>query len=170
MLFLTPLPVSQFFLILFVSVCVFVHVLTRSQIFHAFALRFWYCAFRVAGGRESRQVKLLQLRLSAQTHGQPSYSGKHTETAANLQLQYVGNIRCFALMAADLFCHTFQYLWSTKTRIHTYKRLHTQELHYYIRPVFCFGFVYILGSQESGLHWTTLTSHDVSFLLLSTQV
>lgn len=162
-----------FFNCQFLCICLWVCTCVDSQSdVLCFALCFCYCTFRVAGGRESQQVKLLQLRLSAQTHGQPSYAGKHTETAAHLQLQYVGNIRCFTLKAADLVCHTFQYFWNTKT--HTYKCLqssptltYAQEVHDYIRPVFCSGFVYILSSQESGLHWTTLISHDMwAFLCL----
>lgn len=51
----------------------------------------------------------------------------------------------------------------THTNAHTPTptRTYAQEPHYYIRPVFCFRFVYIQSSQESGLHWTPLISHDM---------
>lgn len=40
---------------------------------------------RVTGGRQSQQDKLVQLRLFAQTHGQPSHSGKRRPTAAHIK-------------------------------------------------------------------------------------
>lgn len=70
---------------------------TSSHVFLFFVTRFSFCAFRVAGGWESQQVKLLQLQLSAQTHGQPPYSGKHTHTTA-AHVTWV-TVKCFTLMA-----------------------------------------------------------------------
>lgn len=80
----------------------------------AFIMCFCSFAFRVAGGRRSQQDQLVELHLPAPSHGQPSHSGKHWQTAAHIKVYYVGQSegpdtdcnRCFFYVAILSQCLT----------------------------------------------------------------
>lgn len=80
--------------------------------------------FRIAGGREQRQVKLLQYNFSAQTHGQSSHSGKHT-----------GSFRCFRLVGTYLSQPRLTpFGLNLKSVNDTHASTHTQVQHNTHRP------------------------------------
>lgn len=98
----------------------------------SFVMCFCSCyAFRVTGGRRSQQDQLVELRLSAPTHGQPSHSGKHWQTAAHIKVYYVGQSerphtdcnRCFFYVAILSQCLT-QY-----AHLHRHARGHSSHPH-----------------------------------------